>query len=282
MVAMLMAANAHAQVTMALSDNGGPPGGGYFAADYNSLFTATLAGYVNPNTGNNQIIAGNDLIGIYQFTVTAGGSPSLNTPFYATCISPAGNLYTGNYTYNSVTLANADNGMNPHGYWAGWNNVNGGPGIQNAAYLYSKLAPGIISGAGSGNTQPSDDQGAAMALAMYTVLYNSTGYGTYNSAFGGPGAFQITGGLQTSGSAVYTDYIADLNEGVLGTLHGSSSSVTGNELVPTDPTAQGMILMGGYANGSPVPEPTTIIAGALMLLPFGASTLRILRKNRAA
>jgi hypothetical protein len=31
-----------------------------------------------------------------------------------------------------------------------------------------------------------------------------------------------------------------------------------------------------------VPEPTTIIAGALLLLPFGASTLRILRKNRTA
>jgi hypothetical protein len=29
-----------------------------------------------------------------------------------------------------------------------------------------------------------------------------------------------------------------------------------------------------------VPEPTTIIAGAMMLLPFGASTLRSLRKNR--
>jgi len=30
-----------------------------------------------------------------------------------------------------------------------------------------------------------------------------------------------------------------------------------------------------------VPEPTTIIAGALLLLPFGASTLRILRKRQA-
>ena len=29
-----------------------------------------------------------------------------------------------------------------------------------------------------------------------------------------------------------------------------------------------------------VPEPTTMIAGALLLLPFGASTLRILRRNR--
>jgi hypothetical protein len=33
---------------------------------------------------------------------------------------------------------------------------------------------------------------------------------------------------------------------------------------------------------SPVPEPTTMIAGGLLLLPFGASTLRILRKNRIA
>ena len=33
---------------------------------------------------------------------------------------------------------------------------------------------------------------------------------------------------------------------------------------------------------SSVPEPTTMIAGALLLLPFGASTLRILRKTRKA
>jgi hypothetical protein len=32
----------------------------------------------------------------------------------------------------------------------------------------------------------------------------------------------------------------------------------------------------------PVPEPSTVIAGLSLLLPFGASTLRILRKNRIA
>jgi len=31
-----------------------------------------------------------------------------------------------------------------------------------------------------------------------------------------------------------------------------------------------------------VPEPSTVIAGALLLLPFGVSTLRILRKNKTA
>jgi len=34
-------------------------------------------------------------------------------------------------------------------------------------------------------------------------------------------------------------------------------------------------------NVSVVPEPTTMISGVLLLLPFGASTLRILRRNRA-
>jgi hypothetical protein len=33
---------------------------------------------------------------------------------------------------------------------------------------------------------------------------------------------------------------------------------------------------------SAVPEPATLISGVLMLLPFGASLVRILRKCRAA
>jgi hypothetical protein len=37
-----------------------------------------------------------------------------------------------------------------------------------------------------------------------------------------------------------------------------------------------------YTVFNAVPEPTTMIAGALLLLPFGASTLRFLRKNRTA
>jgi hypothetical protein len=42
----------------------------------------------------------------------------------------------------------------------------------------------------------------------------------------------------------------------------------------------GSIQGNGYFGA--VPEPTTIFGGALLLLPFGASTLRLLRRNRAA
>lgn len=38
---------------------------------------------------------------------------------------------------------------------------------------------------------------------------------------------------------------------------------------------------GAQHRVTPVPEPTTLIAGALLLLPFGASTVRFLRKNSA-
>jgi hypothetical protein len=38
----------------------------------------------------------------------------------------------------------------------------------------------------------------------------------------------------------------------------------------------------GAGTFSVVPEPTTMIAGALLLLPFGASTLRILRRKQTA
>lgn len=42
----------------------------------------------------------------------------------------------------------------------------------------------------------------------------------------------------------------------------------------TNPNKQPMLAI--------VPEPSTVIAGALLLLPFGVSTVRILRKNKTA
>lgn len=45
-------------------------------------------------------------------------------------------------------------------------------------------------------------------------------------------------------------------------------------------TSDGWWVMDDFAYTAAVPEPTTVIAGALLLLPFGASTLRMLRKSR--
>ena len=51
-----------------------------------------------------------------------------------------------------------------------------------------------------------------------------------------------------------------------------------------DGTVGHLWLMDGFSDAIsvPVPEPATLVAGALLLLPFGASTFRFMRKNRAA
>jgi hypothetical protein len=50
----------------------------------------------------------------------------------------------------------------------------------------------------------------------------------------------------------------------------------------TAPPSPWSTTIAGTVIPVPVPEPTTMIAGALLLLPFGASTLRFVRKSRLA
>jgi hypothetical protein len=52
--------------------------------------------------------------------------------------------------------------------------------------------------------------------------------------------------------------------------------------LPNGPPTSGWQLIPESTYNTVVPEPTTMLAGALLLLPFGASTVRILRKSRAA
>ncbi len=69
------------------------------------------------------------------------------------------------------------------------------------------------------------------------------------------------------------------------TINGAAENLTFNNVLFQYGTA---LSDGSYTgtpvNGNPVPVPeaSTLIAGALLLLPFGASTLRIRRRNRKA
>ena len=217
------------------------------------------------------ILEGGGLYGIYSFT-TAHASSGIPGAFWSTCLSPAGNYANGNYT--ELTYAQANPGINPNQ----WASCSGNDyGIQNAQYLWRQYGPGIVA---SGNA----DKGAGLAMAMYKALYDSTGYGVIGTQHPN---FKVTSWVGSS-QTYYNTYIS----GMLGAGEASAvmaSYADGYVLVPTldvawngtTPTITGpgqeFIL-----NYSPVPEPTTMIAGALLLLPFGASTLRFLRKNRAA
>lgn len=109
----------------------------------------------------------------------------------------------------------------------------------------------------------------------------------------GPGAFPVwrSGTGAALSLANYTDasfvfeFIVDISnpltafepDGTLRVFFGGFS----DDLQGTGPEnfeVSGVMIL----TATPIPEPTTMVAGALLLLPFGVSTLRMLRKNRTA
>jgi hypothetical protein len=134
----------------------------------------------------------------------------------------------------------------------------------------SSTLPGYIS---SGTLIYNTAGAGAVSSLTFTELNPGIPYvGTVNNFFGTatvlpPGL--PNGDLQLSGSSTGTQ-----NPGgafIVGWLpNGTSSSAT--EQVVYDNTT----ITGAWV---PVPEPATMIAGALLLLPFGVSTLRM-RKTR--
>jgi hypothetical protein len=85
-------------------------------------------------------------------------------------------------------------------------------------------------------------------------------------------AYTPTDGLANDGDVIFENSIVIRLSGFSGSLNDISHVEFRYGTEMSDPSF----------NGTPVPEPTTMIAGALLLLPFGASTLRILRRNRKA
>ncbi len=262
LIALVMATNAQATVTMQLVD----------ATTY-----AENSASFNASVNGSQIINQYDLIGLYNFNYTQSSptSPTLPTSgsLWATCVSPAGSLDWQPHTYDVENFAKANPGHDPNA----WTSGNGQLwGIQNANYLFTTLSGQILSGGIGGQSGSGKDQGAALALAMYAALYNSTGYNKLGgNAFKAP---DLTGN-------VLNDYTDDLNA-----LLGASLTPVDGSLLTADPAGQSgagqdqiFISTASQAHViTPVPELSTIFAGALMLLPFGVSTLRIMRKNRMA
>ena len=207
-------------------------------------------------------INNNEWIGIYQFASTGSERPT--SPFWSMCLSPAGVLDNASHNYTSYSFSAGNPGSNPAAWAAG---TQGDAGIQNAQYLWRLHSPTIIS---SGTAA----QGTGLALAIYEALYDSTGYGTTAA---GNGNFWLTSPLSGSIYNAYTAYLGALN-GASSVANVTANQGSGNILRSTESGAgQDMIW-----NVTPVPEPTTMIAGALLLLPFGASTLRVLRKRQLA
>jgi hypothetical protein len=177
--------------------------------------------------------------------------------------------------YGALYTPNASVGGPTAAIWVGDEIAPNGGGI-----------PGTLSSLNASYTLLSSDIGPGPGnFAPYWVLWmaDDSGYTLpIVSTYGGPlnGSSLIHVGNLTHGSITLSalDALIDPNSGL---LYGSET------------VAWVGLEIGNGGNGaananiesitiSSVPEPTTMIAGALLLLPFGASTIRRMRKSRTA
>jgi len=214
-------------------------------------------------------------LGEYGFTVSSVDSTisgltglTAGSTFNSVCLSPSGEVYFNtSYDFNYDTLSGAVPGLNPSGYWSP-------NGIQNAAYLWKEF----------GSTVANGDQGAGLALAMLEVLYNGgLNYGTLAANT----TYAPNFGTDTAAQTAYNQYISfyESNGASSGSLGEAANTQTYGIFVPVSgsPAGQEFIFLSqNNGNITSVPEPTTLVSAALLLLPFGASTVRILRKGRMA
>jgi len=147
-------------------------------------------------------------------------------------------------------------------------------------------------------------------LLGLTFVYQVTGAAAQDdmnfASFNG-----FSGGVVTSAGVAATSGFFDglafgavpsgsANGVYLGTSTAGSASFNGSDLGPSGGTSQFLYVNTtattfsknvGHAQDTfqaegatlaPVPEPSTVVAGALLLLPLGASALRVIRKNRTA
>ncbi len=187
------------------------------------------------------------------------------------CLDVGGGLVAGwTYQFNVLDFAGLD-GLKPK--W-GYSASDAGQAIQNAAKLYNAFSLGIGLPSGQQIAGTTAER-AGLQLAIWESLYD-TGYGggldvTTGGASGAGRHFSLTGsysGATASAITAANNYLAQL-----GNISGNP---TGKLLQPFAPP--------NYA-GMPyqevlVPEPATLVAGALMALPFGLTSVRFMRRRQ--
>jgi len=122
--------------------------------------------------------------------------------------------------------------------------------------------------------------------AMMSQSFTSLGSGTYSLSFQDGGRANV-GGNTTFEVLVNSTLVDTVNTTTGEALTGQTLNISlnsGNNILeflviaPTDDSDNTAYI--DNVSVTPVPEPATMVASAMLLLPFGISTLRILRRNR--
>lgn len=141
--------------------------------------------------------------------------------------------------------------------------------LQYAAQLYATYAGTIPAGSW---TTAQKEEGSALQLAIWEVLYEYSSAGEFDLDTG-------TGFLVTAGnSSIRTRADAMLDSLTWGSPDTSLNTTFWNAAYESGATRSSQDLIGPM---TPIPEPTTCIAGALLLLPFLGSTVRVWQKRQS-
>jgi hypothetical protein len=212
--------------------------------------------YANLNSSTEQ--------GLGQLTISSLSSLSLSTFLTPAQAAAAPNwflsIYTATYPGGETTsfygnrlilepyLAN--NYSNPGNQWVTWSTASGANQL--------RVDDTALSGSLGFYGEPTlaNIQSGAITWSTYTAAAGLSGGSTTPINYGSQNIKYIVLSTGSGWAAGFTGMVDDVN----------INSTPGNVQFDLES----------------VPEPTTMIAGALLLLPFGASTIRILRRNRTA
>jgi hypothetical protein len=184
-------------------------------------------------------------------------NPATHQSFSAFCLSPTGLMYPGLATFNPLTPDAAKYGLNP----SAWSTTGG---IENAVYLWNRL----------GNTLKNNTEGAALGLALWAALYNSTAVGEMSKS----GRFSVLGtGFTQEMQALYASDITTLNTAGPGEVVSVYQQNPAQILRPVSSTMQDLIIPGAPPMA---PEPNALFALALLLSFSGGQWLRDYRSSR--
>jgi len=200
-----------------------------------------------------------------------GGSTSMPADFVTVCTDIGATLYLGaSYGYTTPQSFDGQTGIRPT--WGEGNEgsltdpANAAAAIQAAADVFFEHQIVLTTGTTS--------EKAALQLAVWEALYDTVAGGTTYSL--GGGRFEINSG-DSIAIALAASWLSEID---------INNLYTGYLLAP-DPTiqyhlpAQEVFYNVTRVEVVSVPEVTTLVAAALLVLPLVGSTLRILRRNRA-
>jgi len=205
-------------------------------------------------------LASGDVDGPYYVAATPTSGSSAGTSFETFCIGSQVDFYSGqSYGYQISTTVSA---FGSAAYVT-----------LGTAWLYSQFAAGHL----GPNTVNANNSGTANDMLQQAIWFLQGQTGGVNNA-------DVTAAIAAVGSG----YLGNAN-GAFGVYALNLIVNNGGAVAPGDPTINGVtyaqpqlcIVPGTTTGGNvPVPEPGTLTAGALLLLPLAASAVRILRKSK--